>query len=135
MHLNIDNIDAYVRNTTTKAFSIVAYALKIPALLPFLKVVCRNKKSWQARHNSIKIIQRIAIFKGCAFLSHLSSLVEIIEHGLNDENQKVRTITALSLAALAEATTSYGIEIFDSVLKCFWKSYQIRPRKSLGCLP
>ncbi|GKG43946.1 splicing factor 3B subunit 1, partial [Tanacetum coccineum] len=40
---------------------------------------------------------------GCAVLPHLRSLVEIIEHGLNDENQKVRTITALSLAALAEA--------------------------------
>ncbi|KAI8534207.1 hypothetical protein RHMOL_Rhmol10G0071200 [Rhododendron molle] len=57
MRLNIDNIDEYVRNTTARAFSVVAYALEIPALLPFLKVVCQNKKSWQARHTSIKIIQ------------------------------------------------------------------------------
>jgi len=38
--------------------------------------------------------------------------------GLQDEQQKVRTITALSLAALAEAATPYGIESFDTVL---WK--------------
>ena len=46
-------------------------------------------------------------------LPHLKSLVEIIEHGLTDENQKVRTITALSVAALAEAAAPYGIESFD----------------------
>lgn len=58
---------------------------------------------------------------GCAILPHLRSLVEIIEHGLVDEQQKVRTITALALAALAEAATPYGIESFDSVLKPLWK--------------
>jgi len=47
-------------------------------------------------------------------------MVEIMEAGLTDEQQKVRTITALSLAALAEAATPYGIEAFDSVLKPLW---------------
>ena len=46
----------------------------------------------------IKIIQQIAILMGCAVLPHLKSLVEIVENGLVDEQQKVRTITALSLA-------------------------------------
>ena len=41
--------------------------------------------------------------------------------GLVDEQQKVRTITALALAALAEAATPYGIESFDSVLVPLWK--------------
>ena len=41
--------------------------------------------------------------------------------GLVDEQQKVRTITALAIAALAEAATPYGIESFDSVLKPLWK--------------
>ena len=41
--------------------------------------------------------------------------------GLVDEQQKVRTITALALAALAEAATPYGIESFDSVLKPLWR--------------
>ena len=40
--------------------------------------------------------------------------------GLVDEQQKVRTITALALAALAESATPYGIESFDSVLKPLW---------------
>lgn len=41
--------------------------------------------------------------------------------GLNDEQQKVRTITALGIAALAEAAAPYGIESFDSVLKPLWQ--------------
>ena len=103
-----------------RAFAVVASALGIPSLLPFLKAVCRSKKSWQARHTGIKIIQQIAILMGCAVLPHLRSLVEIIENGLKDEQQKVRTITALGIAALAEAATPYGIESFDSVLVPLW---------------
>ena len=63
---------------------------------------------------------------GCAVLPHLKSLSRIIEHGLSNENQKVRTITALSLAALAEAAAPYGIESFDSVLKPLWKGINCR---------
>ena len=40
---------------------------------------------------------------GCAVLPHLKNLVDIIEHGLKDEEQKVRSITALALSALAES--------------------------------
>ena len=105
---------------THRAFAVVASALGIPSLLPFLKAVCRSKKSWQARHTGIKIVQQIAILMGCAVLPHLRSLVEIIENGLKDEQQKVRTITALGIAALAEAATPYGIESFDSVLVPLW---------------
>ena len=61
----------YVRNTTARAFSVVASALGIPALLPFLKAVCQSKKSWQARHTGIKIVQQISILLGCAVLPHL----------------------------------------------------------------
>ncbi|GFH28769.1 TOG domain-containing protein, partial [Haematococcus lacustris] len=118
MRPDIDNIDEYVRNTTARAFSVVASALGIPALLPFLKAVCMSKKSWQA---SIKIVQQIAILMGCAVLPHLKSMVDIIRHGLQDENQKVKTITALSLAALAEAASPYGIESFDDVLEPLWR--------------
>ncbi|KAL7154348.1 hypothetical protein ABFS83_04G228200 [Erythranthe nasuta] len=132
MRPDIDNMDEYVRNTTARAFSVVASALGIPALLPFLKAVCQSKKSWQARHTGIKIVQQIAILIGCAVLPHLRSLVEIIEHGLNDENQKVRTIAALSLAALAEAAAPYGIESFDSVLKPLWKGIRSHRGKVLA---
>ena len=50
-----------------------------------------------------------------------SFLCVLLWLGLVDEQQKVRTITALALAALAEAATPYGIESFDSVLKPLWK--------------
>ena len=59
MRPDIDNVDEYVRNTTARAFAVVAQALGVQSLLPFLKAVCRSKKSWQARHTGIKIVQQI----------------------------------------------------------------------------
>jgi len=132
MRPDIDNLDEYVRNTTARAFAVVASALGIPSLLPFLKAVCQSKKSWQARHTGIKIVQQIAILMGCAVLPHLKQMVDIIEHGLVDENQKVRTITALALAALAEAAFPYGIESFDSVLRPLWKGIRQHRGKGLA---
>ncbi|KAF7721252.1 Splicing factor 3B subunit 1 [Apophysomyces ossiformis] len=132
MRPDIDHPDEYVRNTTARAFSVVASALGIPALLPFLKAVCRSKKSWQARHTGIKIVQQIAILLGCAVLPHLKNLVEAIGHGLDDEQQKVRTITALAIAALAEAAAPYGIESFDSVLKPLWTGIRKHRGKGLA---
>ncbi|GMF21178.1 unnamed protein product [Phytophthora fragariaefolia] len=131
MRPDIDIDDEYVRNTTARAFAVVASALGIPALLPFLKAVCQSRKSWQARHTGIKIVQQIAILMGCAVLPHLKHLVEIIEHGLEDE-QKVRTITALALAALAEAAHPYGIESFDSVLRPLWRGTRKHHGKGLA---
>lgn len=74
MRPDIDHVDEYVRNTTARAFSVVASALGIPALLPFLRAVCASKKSWQARHTGIKIIQQVAILMGCAVLPHLRAV-------------------------------------------------------------
>jgi len=111
---------------------VVASALGIPALLPFLKAVCQSRKSWQARHTGIKIVQQIAILMGCAVLPHLKQMVEIIEHGLMDEQQKVRTITALALSGLAEAAYPYGIESFDSVLRPLWKGIRQHRGKGLA---
>lgn len=56
--------------------------------------------------------------------------------GLVDEQQKVRTISALAIAALAEAATPYGIESFDSVLKPLWKGirqHRGKVRRTLFC--
>lgn len=97
MRPDIDNMDEYVRNTTARAFAVVASALGIPSLLPFLKAVCKSKKSWQARHTGIKIVQQIAILMGCAILPHLRSLVEIIEHGQLELQLEHETQTALKL--------------------------------------
>ncbi|CAN4110704.1 unnamed protein product [Withania somnifera] len=105
MRPDIDNFDEYVRNTTAQAFNVVASHL--------------SKKSWQAPHTGIKIVQQIAILIGCAVFPHLRYLVEIIEHCHNDENQNVRTITALSPAALAVAAAPYGIESFEALIEGF----------------
>lgn len=120
MRPDIDHVDEYVRNTTARAFAVVASALGIPALLPFLRAVCRSKKSWQARHTGVKIVQQIPILMGCAILPHLKGLVDCIGENLNDEQAKVRTVTSLAIAALAEAANPYGIESFDDILNPLW---------------
>lgn len=43
---DIDHKDDLVRNTTARIFAVVAGALGIPSLLPFLWAVCNSKKSW-----------------------------------------------------------------------------------------
>jgi splicing factor 3B subunit 1 len=132
MRPDIDHVDEYVRNTTARAFAVVASALGIPALLPFLKAVCRSKKSWQARHTGVKIVQQIPILMGCAVLPHLGGLVECIKDNLNDEQAKVRTVTSLAIAALAEAAAPYGIESFDSCLNLLWTAARKQRGKSLA---
>ena len=121
MRPDIDHVDEYVRNTTARAFAVVASALGIPALLPFLRAVCRSKKSWQARHTGVKIVQQIPILMGCAILPHLKGLVDCIGDNLGDEQAKVRTVTSLAIAALAEAANPYGIESFDDILNPLWQ--------------
>jgi splicing factor 3B subunit 1 len=134
MRPDIDHADEYVRNTTSRAFAVVASALGIPALLPFLKAVCKSKKSWQARHTGVKIIQQIAILLGVTVLPHLRNLIECIAHGLNDEQQKVRTMTALAVAALAEASTPYGIESFEPIIPTIMEGLKRQRGSGLSAL-
>ncbi|KAH5083327.1 hypothetical protein HBI52_004210 [Parastagonospora nodorum] len=132
MRPDLDHQDEYVRNTTARAFAVVASALGIPALLPFLRAVCRSKKSWNARHTGVKIVQQIPILMGCAILPHLKGLVECIGENLNDEQPKVRMVTALALAALAEAASPYGIESFDDILNPLWTGARRQRGKALA---
>ncbi|KAK3330805.1 armadillo-type protein [Apodospora peruviana] len=132
MRPDIDHADEYVRNTTARAFAVVASALGIPALLPFLQAVCRSKKSWQARHTGVKIVQQIPILMGCAVLPHLKRLVDCIGPNLNDEQTKVRTVTSLAIAALAEASNPYGIESFDTILNPLWTGARKQRGKGLA---
>ncbi len=132
MRPDLDHTDEYVRNTTARAFAVVASALGIPALLPFLRAVCRSKKSSNARHTGVKIIQQIPILMGCAILPHLKGLVECIGDNLEDEQPKVRMVTALALAALAEAASPYGIESFDDILNPLWTGARRQRGKGLA---
>jgi splicing factor 3B subunit 1 len=132
MRPDIDHADEYVRNTTARAFAVVASALGIPQLLPFLKAVCRSQKSWQARHTGVKIVQQIPILMGCAVLPYLKGLIECIGENLNDEHPKVRTVTSLALAALAEASSPFGIESFDKILNPLWTGARKHRGKGLA---
>ena len=132
MRPDIDHVDEYVRNTTARAFAVVASALGIPALLPFLRAVCRSKKSWQARHTGVKIVQQIPILMGCAILPHLKGLVDCIGDNLSDEQAKVRTVTSLAIAALAEAAAPFGIESFDDILNPLWQGSRKQRGKGLA---
>ncbi|KAK1357482.1 Splicing factor subunit [Heracleum sosnowskyi] len=91
-------------------------AVITPAIFPLLKVLCQNKESPDARHTGILFVQQIALVMGSAVVPHLQSLVEIIQHGLYDEFDDVRIITAQALGALAQASAPYGITSFASVL-------------------
>ena len=129
MRPDIDNLDEYVRNTTG-AFAVVASAPLFQHSYPFSRL-CVESNLGSSTHG-VKIVQQIAILMGCAVLPHLKQLVEIVEHGLVDDQQKVRTITALSLSALAEAAHPYGIESFDSVLRPLWKGIRQHRGKALA---
>lgn len=132
MRPDIDHVDEYVRNTTSRAFAIVASSLGVPALLPFIKAVCGSRKSWQARHTGAKIVQQIAMTIGVGVVSHLNSLVEAISSGIEDEQVKVRTMVALAIAALAESSAPYGIDSFEPILRPLWKGIRSHRGKALA---
>jgi len=118
MRPDIDSPNEFHRNTTARAFSVVAGALGVSSLLPFIRAVTASKKSWQARHTGCKIVQQTALLVGSAVLPHLGGLVDAVKVCLEDkEESKVSIMSALALAALAEAAAPYGIEAFDSVLR------------------
>ena len=120
MRPDIDHNDEFVRNTTARAFAVVASSLSVPSVLPFLRAVCGSRKSWQARHTGAKIVQQIALLMGCGVLPHLRSLVRCVKNGLKDEQPRVRVISALAIASLSEASAPFGIEAFDEVLLALW---------------
>jgi len=71
---------------------------------------------------------------GCAVLPHLKGLVDCIGPNLNDDQTKVRTVTSLAIAALAEAANPYGIESFDDILNPLWTGARQVPLFSCNCL-
>ena len=121
MSSDCKNQDEYVRNVTARALAVVTSALSIPQMLPFLAAICKAQQEWLSRHTGIKVVQQIAILMGCGVQPHLRDLVECIEGGLSDQNQKVRTMTGLAIAALAEAAAPYGEEAFHPVLRPLWE--------------
>ncbi|KAK8049462.1 hypothetical protein PG994_011192 [Apiospora phragmitis] len=101
MRPDIDHVDEYVRNTTARAFAVVASALD--------------------SHSD-----------GLRCPPHLKGLVDCIGPNLNDEQTKVRTVTSLAIAALAEASNPYGIESFDDILNPLWTGARKQRGKGLA---
>lgn len=132
MRPDIDHADEYVRNTTARAMAIVAKALGISQLMPFIKAVCQSKKSWRARHTGVKVVQQISILLGVGVLPHLNGLVDCISNGLSDEHLPVRIITANALSSLAQSSHPYGIEAFNIVLEPLWKGIRTHRGKALA---
>ncbi|ODV80632.1 ARM repeat-containing protein [Suhomyces tanzawaensis NRRL Y-17324] len=133
---DLDHVDEYVRNITSRVFAIVANTLGLVSFLPFLKAVIKSKKNWMARHTGIKIIQQLCILlgggNGNSILPYLTQMIEVLTPAITDEVLQVRTITALTLAQLAENVNPYGIESFENVLEPVWVSLRKHRGKGLA---
>ncbi|XP_027767841.1 splicing factor 3B subunit 1-like isoform X2 [Solanum pennellii] len=99
-------ITSNCRNAAARSLSIVASALGIPALLPFLEEICFKMESWEARHTGVMIVYHITVLIGSAnLLPYLSYLMEIVEPRLKDDIEKIRDVTNVAMDALAIAAT------------------------------
>ena len=79
----------------------------------------------QARHTGIKICQQIAILMGCAVLPHLKSIVDIIKHGLKDENQKVRRVPFCA-EVLSECPVMDAESCWDVIVCMAWRRGRVQ---------
>ncbi|CCE93437.1 U2 snRNP complex subunit HSH155 TDEL_0G00700 [Torulaspora delbrueckii] len=132
MRPDIDSEDEYVRNTTSRAMAVVAKALGVPNLIPFLNAVSHSKKSWRARHTGLKIILQIGLLLKRDILPHLQGLMECVKDGLTDEHTPIRTIAANTIATLAQMSYPYGIESFNIVLEPLWRGMRTHRGKVLA---
>ncbi|KAI3406702.2 prp10 [Candida oxycetoniae] len=131
---DLDHVDEYVRNLTSRVLAIVANTLGLNQFLPFLQAVVKSKRTWTARHTGIKVVQQLCLLlgsgNGSSLLPFLSQIVRIILPAINDEMQQVKTITVLTLAQLAESVAPYGIDSFEQALEPLW--YEIRRQRGRG---
>lgn len=121
---DLDHVDEYVRNVTSRVLAIVANTLGLVNFLPFLKAVIRSKKNWMARQTGIKVVQQLCILLGSgngnSILPYLPQLVDTLQPALSDEALQVRTMTANTLAQLAESVKPFGIDAFEPILEPSW---------------
>jgi hypothetical protein len=100
-------------------FSVVASALGNPSLLPFLKAVCRSKKSWQAHHTGIRIVQQIAIMRSPATLAESYKLQRRMALDRRNYHQVVETKAELvQKAGVSEIVGKIVNELKDEAEPC-----------------
>lgn len=133
---DLDHVDEYVRNITSRVFAIVANTLGLVSFIPFLKAVIKSKKNWMVRHTGIKIVQQLCVLlgggNGNSILPYLSQLMIVLKPGLTDEILQVRTMTALTLSQLAENVKPYGIASFEEILEPAWLGLRTHRGKGLA---
>ncbi|KAI3643531.1 hypothetical protein MP228_013086 [Amoeboaphelidium protococcarum] len=132
MRSDIEHEDDFVRSTTARALSVVANAVGLQQILPFLRAVCNQRQSWHARHTGIRVVQQIALLIRMGVLPHLYQLVDCIRLGFEDEQLKIRVMTANAISSLAESCAPYGIEAFDPILKALWDGIRQNRGKALA---
>lgn len=132
MRSDIDSEDEYIRNITARAMAVVAKALSLPKLLPFLNAMCNSTKSWRIRHTGVKIIQQIALLFKSNVLKQLVELIQCIRNNLEDEHIPIRILTANTLSTLAQNSFPYGIEAFNIILEPLWKGIRHHRGKLLA---
>eukprot|EP01084_Bolivina_argentea_P029414 54627_1 len=133
---DIESVDEYIRNVTTRTVAVMTDVFGIQLLLPFLKAVCSNKKSWVIKHCGIKMIQQIAkLIPDKITSEYLKQFLEMIQNGLQHNKRKIRQITALTIAALAicgydRMDNEINIQQFQYVLGAISKRVSIQPVQS-----
>mmetsp|Transcript_7544 Transcript_7544/g.10645 ORF Transcript_7544/g.10645 Transcript_7544/m.10645 type:complete len:799 (+) Transcript_7544:63-2459(+) len=129
---DVDNTDEFVRFSCARSLSVVGISLGVNNIIPFIEAVCKSKKSWQARHTGIKVIQQIAILLKSSVRPYVKKFLEIIKHGILDENERIRTLTALTISQLADSIYPNGIEFFHDILQILWKGIKISKNKTFA---
>ena len=128
---DLDNPDEGIRNLTAKAFAVISMALGLKSVMPFIKAVNETKKSLYAKETGIKIIQQVSILMGNGILPYLKNFVDIIYNNLKSENQKIRTLTGLTLSCLAESSFPYGIDAFGKCISLLFEGLKQFKGKNL----
>lgn len=134
MRPDIDHEDEYVRNTTARSLAVVSKTLGVSHMIPFLRLVCKSKRSWKARHTGIKVIQQISLLMKIGILPYLNDLVDCIVKGFSDEHSPVRIITAQTIATMAQGCQPYGIEAFSNVLEPIWRGIKRNRGRELAAM-
>lgn len=136
MKSDLSNPDEYIRNIASRILAVVANTLGLVNFLPFLKAVIKSKKSWQARHTGIKIIQQLCMQlgpgNGSPILPYTQQLIQLIQPTLSDEMLPIRLIAATTLSQMAETVYPYGIESFEPVLEPLWVGIKRQRGKPLA---
>ncbi|CAH6720413.1 U2 snRNP component Hsh155p [[Candida] jaroonii] len=133
---DLSNNDEYIRNITSRVLAVVGNTLGLTNFLPFLKAVIKSKKSWQAKHTGIKIIQQLCIQLGSgngnSILPHLRQFVVLLTPAISDDQAQIRMITANTLSQLADTVAPYGIESFEPIIEPLWNGMKKHRGKGLA---